>query len=124
MKTQEYIWQSVHVIDVIQTSQIAKNPHCLQESGPAEPLIGKAPNEKGVYIWGIGSAVAHYFTYKFIKSVLGKHSKKVIIADNIYQLKVVHKNYRNGLLLNRLSKDRQNYCNLVKQYQSTVTVKF
>lgn len=56
----EIAWQSVHALDVLQTVQIAKNPHCFHEDDPfSKRLIGEHPSQGQVVAWGVAFAAVH-----------------------------------------------------------------
>lgn len=66
---EEALWQSLHVVDVLQTRSIAKDTTgCRHESNPiTRRLIGKQPNEDGVLIWGVVLGLGHYFLFENIR---------------------------------------------------------
>lgn len=58
-RPEELAWQSMHVVDTLQTLKIV-NDDCLYEKNPVtQLLIGKKPSTHGVIAWGIGAAGAH-----------------------------------------------------------------
>jgi hypothetical protein len=56
----EIAYQSLHVIDTLQTIQIARST-CYWENAPGtQQLIGKHPGTAGAIAWGIATALSHY----------------------------------------------------------------
>ena len=59
---EEWVWQSLHAIDMAQTIRIAKNPDKFQE---LNPLLGKHPSTSEVVAFTVATSVAHaYLVYK------------------------------------------------------------
>ena len=59
---EEWVWQSLHAIDMAQTIRIAKNPDKFQE---LNPLLGKHPSTAEVVAFGVASSLGHaYLAYK------------------------------------------------------------
>jgi hypothetical protein len=50
-------WQAMHVIDTMQTLQISKDPRYKEVESAW--LIGEYPDQKTVFAWSVGLAVAH-----------------------------------------------------------------
>lgn len=67
MPREEYAWQGLHLIDSLQTVQIARN-ECFHEDGfGTEQLIGERPNMSGAIAWGVGAALAHFGISKYLE---------------------------------------------------------
>ena len=59
---EEWVWQSLHAIDMAQTIRIAKNPDKFQE---LNPLLGKHPSTSEVVAFAVATSVSHaYLVYK------------------------------------------------------------
>lgn len=69
----------MHIVDIAQTYQIAKNHNCYQEINPiTRTLLGKKPKAEAVLIWGIAS---HFINKEVEKVMTKKFGKK---AMNVY----------------------------------------
>lgn len=69
----EYVWQTLHAVDVAQTVQIAKNPRCYRESDPiTSRLIGEHPSTQGAIAWGVGTAVLHAGVSNWLENIDAK----------------------------------------------------
>lgn len=55
--TEEWVWQSLHLIDTMQTIRIAQHPNQYEEYNP---ILGKHPSTGAVVAWGAGTAILHY----------------------------------------------------------------
>lgn len=112
-RNSEIAWQTMHIIDIAQTVQTAKNPHCRSEGNAlTQKIIGKHPSESNVYKWGIGSAIAHYFIFKWIDKKAKKDNLNVglRVLDNTSKFVTIARNHGNGVRVNGLSTDEQKRC--------------
>lgn len=75
MSTEEKVWQSMHVIDVMQTyNGPASRPECFREADPfTKRIIGEHPSKESVVAWGIGSGLLFHWL-----------AKKADESDNYY----------------------------------------
>jgi hypothetical protein len=53
---EEWVWQSLHLIDTVQTIKIAQNPNIYFERNP---LLGNHPSTRSVIIWGVADSLTH-----------------------------------------------------------------
>lgn len=68
MTTEEKIWQSMNIVDGLQTINIAKNPRCYYEATYlSKALVGKHPSEAEVIALMTTYAVAHYQMSRFLE---------------------------------------------------------
>ena len=87
-------YQIMHLVDTLQTLEIAKHPEKFEESGAlALQWIGKHPSERGVYGWAIGNfllqkAVAEYLYKK--DEDLGLFFTYITIVDKGYSIQHNH----------------------------------
>lgn len=112
----EVYWQALHVVDIAQTVQIAKNPHCHSEGNPwTQKLIGNNPRESEVYPWGIVSSVVHFFGMRLLDKWLddGDYNVPLRLADNITKTSTVINNHQAGLRFDGLSNEEQVHCDRV-----------
>ncbi len=57
----ETTWQSLHVLDAVQTYRGPASDPCYYESDPlTRRLIGRHPSQAGVVGWGVGLSTLHY----------------------------------------------------------------
>lgn len=57
----EPVFQTVHLVDTIQTFHGAASDKCYGEADPVtRRLIGSEPSHAGVIAWGVGYAALHY----------------------------------------------------------------
>lgn len=54
---EEWVWQSLHLIDTMQTIRIAQHPETLEESNP---ILGRHPSVGSVVAWSAATSVLHY----------------------------------------------------------------
>ena len=102
------IWQTAHAIDVAQTIQISKHPECYSESNRfTKAMIGSKPSEEEVYMWGAGTAIAHYFLSKAAK---GTRFEKFLYVGTGMQLNSVVNNHAIGLRVNGISSNMRDFC--------------
>lgn len=67
MAIAETAWQSLNIIDTLQTVQIAKNPNCYRESDiVTRHLIGEHPSQGKAIGIGIVYGVAHFAITKWL----------------------------------------------------------
>lgn len=62
----EIYWQGAHAIDVMQTLSIADDPCYREEDRITKRIIGEQPSREKVLYWGVGKAVGHYWTSRFL----------------------------------------------------------
>jgi hypothetical protein len=53
---EEWVWQSLHIIDTAQTIQISRNPDKYVEKNP---ILGKHPSTTSVIVWSVATSVIH-----------------------------------------------------------------
>lgn len=92
----EAIWQAMHMIDVMQTIEIAHSDYHAEGENLTNFLISSHPNDTQVYAWGIGSAVAHYFIFKHIDKH-SKYARRIRVIDNFYKLSFIVGNHQAGI---------------------------
>lgn len=57
---EEIVYQSLHLIDSLQTVQIARS-NCHWEDAPGtKQIIGEHPSTAGAIAWGVGAGLAHW----------------------------------------------------------------
>ena len=112
-RNSEIAWQTMHLIDAAQTVQIAKNPHCHSEGNNLTRMfIGEHPSESDVYKWWAGSAILHYFLFKWTDEHLQYKDFDVALRlyDNAHKFGTIARNHGNGLRVDGLSDADQRYC--------------
>lgn len=107
----ETAWQIAHLIDVGQTVAIAKNPDCYHEANiETATLLGSHPRERDVYKWGVGMAVFHFFTRKWVDDHLDeKVSIGLRSADLGFKTATIVNNHRLGLHIDGTSTNKPLY---------------
>jgi hypothetical protein len=61
MSPEEMTWQALHAFDVAQTMSAADDPCYVEDAWLTRRLIGREPSEAEVMLWGIGTAVSHWW---------------------------------------------------------------
>lgn len=93
----EIAWQTIHVVDAMQTVSIATR-QCYHEADPiTRRIIGKHPNQLNVALWWAGTAFGHAFVSKKLKDdhpKLYKFWQILTIGRSAY---VVTQNHKIGL---------------------------
>lgn len=93
----EIAWQTMHLIDVMQTIDIARSDGGFYEKNPmTRKFIGSHPEVDDVIKWGVGTSIAHYFIMGFIDRKF-PNSKYIRIADNLYKFNIIASNHSIGL---------------------------
>lgn len=107
----ETAWQLGHLIDVGQTVAIAKNPDCYYEAFyETQLLIGRHPRESDVYLWGISSALFHFWSRKFMHKHLPENWSIAIRSYEVgFKAMTLYNNHQLGLRLDGSSKARPLY---------------
>lgn len=60
MSPAERTWQSLHLVDTLQTVQLARHSECYREANPlTRAIIGRHPSGAEVVAWGIAFGIAH-----------------------------------------------------------------
>ena len=62
----ELAWQVMHLIDIGQTASAGSDPRYVEDSKHNFFLLDDHPSEESVYWWGLSSAIAHYFAFKWL----------------------------------------------------------
>lgn len=90
----EIAWQVLHAIDVAQTARIKDYTH-LKESH-IHTIVGRQPEERDVYAWGLSMAIGHYFVMKWVdeNTKYGQFLRGVEIG---YKFSAVSHNHQMGI---------------------------
>lgn len=126
----EYAWQGMHVIDVLQTANgTAANPVCHSEGNAlTRGLIGKHPSKDDVYKWGIGSAITHFFLFKFVDRYFngGEVNIALRFIDTGSKLLTINSNHANGIRIrgDGLSTKAKAKCERENPSQFKLEIKF
>ncbi len=104
----EYAWQSIHLVDVLQTLDGPARDPCYEEAdGLTRRLIGRQPSESDVIVWGIAIAAVHAGVTSMLERVdaptWAKFGWQALTITNTAQ--AVRNNYSEGIRLGR-SNDR------------------
>lgn len=65
-RIEEAAWQSIHLMDVLQTREIARDPCYIEDNPVTREIIGRRPSEEAVIVWGIGLSYLHAAGTTFI----------------------------------------------------------
>lgn len=93
---EEYAWQALHLVDVVQTYKIASQPDRYYENNP---ILGKHPSKTDVIVWGVATSVLHasLIMYMQEQDVDPRFIKFVQYVSITHKGIVVYKNFNIGL---------------------------
>ena len=93
---EEYAWQALHLVDVIQTYKIASQPDRYYENNP---ILGRHPSKTDVIVWGVATSVLHagLIMYMQEQDVDPRFIKFVQYVSITHKGIVVYKNFKIGL---------------------------
>lgn len=93
---EEYAWQALHLVDVVQTYKIASQPDRYYENNP---ILGRHPSKTDVIVWGVATSVLHagLIMYMQEQDVDPRFIKFVQYVSITHKGIVVYKNFNIGL---------------------------
>ena len=59
LSREEWAWQTLHMVDIAQTANAARDPCYIEDALITQELIGKQPSTTDVLLWGAGISVGH-----------------------------------------------------------------
>jgi hypothetical protein len=93
---EEYAWQALHLVDVVQTYKIASQPDRFYEKNH---ILGRHPSKTDVIVWGVATSVVHAALIYHMQeqNVDPRFIKFVQYVSITHKGVMVYKNFKLGL---------------------------